>query len=75
MIRASLLSLPLTLFLNNAFSRETGCMKRPNILYIHSHDTGRYVQPYGARMNDPDGLSPNEAPMVVTRNGGNHETR
>ena len=22
-------------------------MKRPNILYIHSHDTGRYVQPYG----------------------------
>jgi len=22
-------------------------MPRPNILYIHSHDTGRYVQPYG----------------------------
>jgi len=22
---------------------------RPNILYIHSHDTGRYVQPYGFR--------------------------
>ena len=22
-------------------------MTRPNILYIHSHDTGRYVQPYG----------------------------
>jgi len=22
-------------------------VKRPNILYIHSHDTGRYVQPYG----------------------------
>lgn len=21
--------------------------KRPNILYIHSHDTGRYIQPYG----------------------------
>ena len=20
---------------------------RPNILYVHSHDTGRYVQPYG----------------------------
>jgi len=20
---------------------------RPNILYLHSHDTGRYVQPYG----------------------------
>ena len=23
--------------------------KRPNILYLHSHDTGRYVQPYGTR--------------------------
>ena len=22
-------------------------MERPNILYIHSHDTGRYLQPYG----------------------------
>lgn len=22
-------------------------MDRPNILYIHSHDTGRYIQPYG----------------------------
>ncbi|MEA2347743.1 MAG: N-sulfoglucosamine sulfohydrolase, partial [Thermoleophilaceae bacterium] len=21
--------------------------KRPNIIYLHSHDTGRYVQPYG----------------------------
>jgi len=22
---------------------------RPNILYLHSHDTGRYIQPYGSR--------------------------
>ena len=22
-------------------------MNKPNILYIHSHDTGRYIQPYG----------------------------
>ncbi len=22
-------------------------MPRPNILYLHSHDTGRYIQPYG----------------------------
>jgi arylsulfatase A-like enzyme len=22
-------------------------MEKPNILYIHSHDTGRYIQPYG----------------------------
>ena len=96
-------------------------MKRPNILYIHSHDTGHYVQlyrnethnlahdlskaevldgmrgrldrwmqatddpllcgpvpaPIGARINDPDGLSPNEATIVVTRDGDgdNYETR
>ena len=27
---------------------------RPNILYIHSHDTGRYVQPYGYQMPTPN---------------------
>ncbi len=26
---------------------------RPNILYIHSHDTGRYVQPYGYAIPTP----------------------
>lgn len=25
----------------------------PNILYIHSHDTGRYVQPYGHPVPTP----------------------
>jgi hypothetical protein len=29
----------------------------PNILYIHSYDTG---------LNDPDGLSPREPTQVVT---------
>jgi arylsulfatase A-like enzyme len=29
-------------------------MKRPNILYIHSHDTGRYVQPYGHAIPTPN---------------------
>jgi N-sulfoglucosamine sulfohydrolase len=29
-------------------------MKRPNILYIHSHDTGRYVQPYGHAVPTPN---------------------
>jgi len=29
-------------------------MKRPNILYIHSHDTGRYVQPYGYAVPTPN---------------------
>ncbi len=27
---------------------------RPNILYIHSHDTGRYVQPYGHPVPAPN---------------------
>src|SRR4051795_3415702 len=26
----------------------------PNILYLHSHDTGRAVQPYGHRVATPD---------------------
>lgn len=29
-------------------------MSRPNILYIHSHDTGRYVQPYGHAIPTPN---------------------
>jgi len=29
-------------------------MKRPNILYIHSHDTGRYVEPYGHAIPAPN---------------------
>jgi N-sulfoglucosamine sulfohydrolase len=27
---------------------------RPNILYIHSHDTGRYIQPYGYQSPTPN---------------------
>lgn len=29
-------------------------MQRPNILYIHSHDTGRHIQPYGADVATPN---------------------
>src|SRR5579862_7380740 len=29
-------------------------MDRPNILYLHSHDTGRYVQPYGYQVPTPN---------------------
>jgi arylsulfatase A-like enzyme len=29
-------------------------MERPNILYIHSHDTGRYIQPYGHAIATPN---------------------
>ena len=28
--------------------------RRPNILYLHSHDTGRYVQPYGHPVPTPN---------------------
>src|SRR5512147_2788750 len=28
-------------------------MNRPNILYLHSHDTGRYIQPYGHAIPTP----------------------
>lgn len=28
-------------------------MTKPNILYIHSHDTGRYIQPFGYRFDTP----------------------
>ena len=27
---------------------------QPNILYIHSHDTGRYIQPYGFDVPTPN---------------------
>jgi arylsulfatase A-like enzyme len=29
-------------------------MTRPNILYVHSHDTGRYVEPYGHAVPTPN---------------------
>src|SRR5512142_997240 len=29
-------------------------MPQPNILYIHSHDTGRYTQPYGHAVPTPN---------------------
>jgi arylsulfatase A-like enzyme len=29
-------------------------MTRPNILYLHSHDTGRYIQPYGHAVSTPN---------------------
>jgi len=28
-------------------------MTKPNILYLHSHDTGRYIQPYGHAIETP----------------------
>ena len=27
---------------------------RPNIVYLHSHDTGRHIQPYGHQVPTPN---------------------
>ena len=29
-------------------------MRQPNILYLHSHDTGRFVAPYGHQVPTPN---------------------
>ena len=34
-------------------SDQAEIMMRPNIVYIHSHDTGRYIQPYGHGVDTP----------------------
>jgi len=36
------------------FSVKEDTVQRPNILYLHSHDTGRYVQPYGHAIPTPN---------------------
>ena len=28
--------------------------KHPTIVYLHSHDTGRYIQPYGYAVETPN---------------------
>lgn len=46
---------------NNGVVKKTGSFQsqglpvksHPNILYIHSHDTGRYIQPYGYAVPTP----------------------
>src|SRR5665811_180463 len=32
----------------------TATAARPNIVYLHSHDTGRYIQPYGHGVQSPN---------------------
>jgi N-sulfoglucosamine sulfohydrolase len=34
--------------------KSKGASNRPNILYLHSHDTGRYIQPYGYPVPTPN---------------------
>ena len=43
-------------------------MSRPNILYIHSHDTGRYVQPYGHSVPTPNIQRLAETGVLFRRN-------
>src|SRR5919108_465028 len=33
---------------------ENSLKNVPNILYLHSHDTGRYIQPYGEQVPMPN---------------------
>src|SRR3954471_14923802 len=33
---------------------QTRAVKKPNILYLHSHDTGRFIQPYGHQVPTPN---------------------
>ncbi len=35
-------------------TKNTATSQKPNILYIHSHDTGRYIQPYGYDVPTPN---------------------
>ena len=43
---------------------------RPNILYIHSHDSGRYVQPYGYSVPTPNmQLLADQGPDILRAKG------
>ena len=33
---------------------SNAAVKKPNILYLHSHDTGRFIQPYGHQVPTPN---------------------
>src|SRR3954454_10871451 len=43
-----------TRYERSGFISFLGTILPPNILYIHSHDTGRYVQPYGFQVPTPN---------------------
>jgi arylsulfatase A-like enzyme len=42
------------MFILSADEEERSMMPRPNIVYIHSHDSGRFVQPYGHPVSTPN---------------------
>ncbi|QOY89787.1 sulfatase family protein [Paludibaculum fermentans] len=41
-------------FLSTSAAQALAPTRRPNVLYLHSHDTGRYVQPYGHPVATPN---------------------
>src|SRR5215211_5561193 len=40
--------------LTGRLGEQTSVVKKSNILYLHSHDTGRFVQPYGHQVPTPN---------------------
>lgn len=40
-------------FVTTTAAQALAPKRRPNVLYLHSHDTGRYVQPYGHAVPTP----------------------
>lgn len=41
-------------FLSTSAAQALAPKRRPNVLYLHSHDTGRYIQPYGHPVPTPN---------------------
>ncbi|MBN9659590.1 MAG: sulfatase [Acidobacteria bacterium] len=41
-------------FLSTSAAQALAPKRRPNVLYLHSHDTGRYIQPYGHAVPTPN---------------------
>lgn len=41
-------------FLSSAAVQAAMPKRQPNVLYIHAHDTGRYIQPYGHAVPTPN---------------------
>ncbi|MGC4055401.1 MAG: sulfatase-like hydrolase/transferase [Paludibaculum sp.] len=41
-------------FLSTSAAQALAPKRRPNVLYLHSHDTGRYIEPYGHPVPTPN---------------------
>lgn len=54
MAKTSLVALLASACRINEVPNSVADPKRPNIVYLHSHDTGRYVEPYGYEISTPN---------------------